>query len=116
MFTVLSNDVEDISGFGTYDRLRCTYYLKGDSPMDKSENLKQEVKLFKNGNSYGFRISKKDREFLNIDKDTKFEKIVSSDNSEIIFKKIEKSRPNVLATANKLFDNNKELMKRLENL
>jgi len=57
-----------------------------------------------------------DREFLNADNNTKFEKIVSPDGKEVTFRKIESVRPNVLETANKLFDENADLMKRLENL
>ena len=80
------------------------------------ENLNKEVKLFKNGNSYAFRISKKDREFLHADDNTTFEKIVSPDGKEVTFRKVENVRPNILETANKLFDENADLMKRLENL
>lgn len=84
--------------------------------MINPEELNQNVQMFKNGNSYAFRISKKDREFLNADADTKFEKIVSPDGSEITFKKIDTVRPNILETANKLYDDHADLMKRLENL
>jgi hypothetical protein len=84
--------------------------------MINPADLKQNVKMFKNGNSYAFRISKKDREFLDADNDTHFEKIVSPDGKEITFKKIEKVRPNVLETASKLYDKHSDLMKRLENL
>lgn len=84
--------------------------------MINPADLKQNVKMFKNGNSYAFRISKKDREFLNADNDTYFEKIVSPDGKEITFKKIEKVRHNVLETASKLYDKHSDLMKRLENL
>lgn len=92
-------------------------YTQGDDiHMINPEELNQNVQMFKNGNSYAFRISKKDREFLNIDQNTKFEKIVSPDGSEITFKKIDTVRPNILEAANKLYDDNADLMKRLENL
>ena len=68
--------------------------------MINPEKLNKEVKMFKNGNSYAFRISKNDREFLNVDENTIFEKIISPDGKEVTFKKIEKVRPEVL----KIFD------------
>lgn len=84
--------------------------------MINPEELDHVVQMFKTGNSYAFRISKKDREFLNVDKDTKFEKIISPDGSKITFKKIDTVHPNILNTANKLYDDHADLMKRLENL
>jgi len=84
--------------------------------MINPEELNQEVKMFKNGNSYAFRISKKDREFMNLNDSTEFEKIVSPDGKKITFQKIEGSRPSVLKSAHKAIEDNAELMKRLENL
>ncbi|WP_367294977.1 AbrB family transcriptional regulator [Levilactobacillus yonginensis] len=84
--------------------------------MLNPENLNEPVKLFKNGNSYAFRLSKKDREFLKVDGETTFEKIVSPDGKEVTFRKIENARPNILETANDIFDEHSDLMKRLENL
>lgn len=84
--------------------------------MINPEELNQDVKMFKNGNSYAFRISKKDREFLNADSNTRFEKIVSPDGKEVTFRKIESVRPNILNVANQLYEDNADLMKRLENL
>ncbi|KRL95856.1 AbrB family transcriptional regulator [Levilactobacillus hammesii] len=84
--------------------------------MINPENLNESVKLFKNGNSYAFRLSKKDREFLKVDGNTEFEKIISPDGKEVIFRKIEAVRPNILEAANDIFDDHADLMKRLENL
>ncbi|GEO68292.1 hypothetical protein [Levilactobacillus acidifarinae] len=84
--------------------------------MINPDDLNQEVKLFKNGNSYAFRVSKKDREFLDVDDQTKFEKVVSPDGQSITFKKVKTTRPNILETANELFDEHADLMKRLEDL
>jgi len=41
--------------------------------MINPEKLNGPVKLFKNGNSYAFRLSKKDREFLEVSSDTMFD-------------------------------------------
>jgi len=84
--------------------------------MINPEKLNGPVKLFKNGNSYAFRLSKKDREFLEVSSDTMFEKIISPDGKEVTFRKIENIRPNILEAANEIFDEHKDLMKRLENL
>jgi hypothetical protein len=84
--------------------------------MINPEKLNGPVKLFKNGNSYAFRLSKSDREFLNADGETTFEKIISPDGKEVTFRKVEQVRPNVLEAANELFDEHEDLMKRLENL
>lgn len=84
--------------------------------MINPEKLNKEVKMFKNGNSYAFRISKNDREFLNVDENTIFEKIISPDGKEVTFKKIEKVRPEVLKMTNDFYDKNEELMKRLAKL
>jgi len=84
--------------------------------MNESEDLKLPVELFKNGNSYAFRVTKKDREVLHADTDTKFEKVISSDGQEITFRKVKAVRPNILETANDLFDEHADLMKRLEDL
>lgn len=84
--------------------------------MINPEDLNEPVKLFKNGNSYAFRLTKKDREFLKVDGDTTFEKIISPDGKEVIFRKVDTARPNVLEAANDLFDEHADLMKRLEDL
>jgi hypothetical protein len=52
--------------------------------MEK-ESIKNEVQLFKSGNSWSFRVTSKDRKELNATKDTMFEKIVDPDKKEIIF-------------------------------
>lgn len=101
--------------------MKCTslYYVNTEGEainLINSEDLNQEVKLFKDGNSYAFKLSQKDREFLNADDNTLFEKIISPDGKEVTFRKIEKIRPNIIETADKLFDKNTDLMKRLENL
>ncbi|USR88187.1 hypothetical protein LPKW2_03880 [Lactiplantibacillus pentosus] len=40
-----------------------------------SENNSDHIKMFKNGNSFAFRVSKKDREALNATSETSFEKL-----------------------------------------
>lgn len=77
---------------------------------------KDEVQLFKSGNSYAFRISKKDRELLDIKNDTKFRKNVSPDGNVVTFTKVSEPRKHVLENNERLFKKNRSLMKRLEDL
>ncbi|MFC6176265.1 AbrB family transcriptional regulator [Companilactobacillus huachuanensis] len=84
--------------------------------MINPESLNQEVKMFKNGNTYAFRISEKDCEFMKADEGTEFEKIVSPDGKEITFKKVESATSNILEAANNIYDEHEDIMKRLENL
>ncbi|MDV7694515.1 AbrB family transcriptional regulator [Pediococcus parvulus] len=84
--------------------------------MINPEELNKDVKMFKNGNSFAFRVSKQDREFLSADESTEFEKVVSPDGKEITFRKVEKVRPEIMDIADKLMDKNTDLMKRLERL
>lgn len=88
---------------------------QGDDTLFDSDDLRQNVKMFINDDSYAFRISKHDRELLNADLNTCFEKIVSPDGKAITFKKVENERPNIVDSASELYDKHSDLMKRLEN-
>jgi len=88
----------------------------GGISLINTEQVPNSVKPFKNGNSLAFRISKNDREHLQMDTTTEFEKIVSPDGKEITFRKLEAARPNILEIANSLYDQHADLMKRLEKL
>jgi len=74
------------------------------------------VKPFKSGESLAFRISESDREHLQMDTTTEFEKIISPDGQEITFRKLGAVRPNILKLANSQYDQHADLMKRLEKL
>jgi len=84
--------------------------------MIDPEKLNGPVKLFESGDSYAFRLSKSDCEFLGADGETVFEKILSPDGKEVTFRKVEQVRTTVLEAANGLFDEHEDLMKRLEDL
>lgn len=74
-----------------------------------------QAKLFKVGNSYGLRISKKDRKLLNADSDTVFEKQISPDGNKITFTKMSAVHPELDDFIDKFYAKNAELMKDLEN-
>ncbi|APX72149.1 AbrB family transcriptional regulator [Companilactobacillus allii] len=84
--------------------------------MINPEELNKDVKMFKNGNSFAFRVSKKDRDFLGADESTEFEKVVSPDGKAITFRKVENVRPEIMDIADKLMDKHADLMQRLERL
>jgi antitoxin component of MazEF toxin-antitoxin module len=71
-------------------------------------------KLFKSGNSYGFRVTKHDKELLSANAGDVFDKEISPDGQTITFKKRKKVSPETLALIDKLFDENRELMERLK--
>ena len=77
-------------------------------------NISNEVKLFKSGNSWNFRVTSKDRKELNADKDTKFEKIVDPDRKQIIFKRMDAVDPCLEDFMNDFYDEHHALMKKLE--
>ncbi|AUI80016.1 MULTISPECIES: AbrB family transcriptional regulator [Lactiplantibacillus] len=81
-----------------------------------SENNSDHIKMFKNGNSFAFRVSKKDREALNATSETSFEKIVSPDGREITFRKVADEQTDLLAMADHILDQHGDLLKRLEDL
>lgn len=73
-----------------------------------------ETKLFKVGNSYGLRITKKEKEKMNIQPGDEFEKIISADGKVITFKKKEEVSSETMAMIDQLFNENRELMERLK--
>ena len=82
--------------------------------MANSENSNELVKLSKIGNAYALRLSKKDCELLQINDATTFEKIIAADGQTLTFRRVEKIRPDILATANRLMDDHADLMHQLE--
>ena len=82
--------------------------------MSEPERLNGPAKLFRNGNSYAFQLSKSDCELLGADGETTFEKIVSPDGKEVTFRKAEQVRTTILGAASGLFDEHEGLMKKLE--
>ena len=81
--------------------------------MEK-ESIKNEVQLFKSGNSWSFRVTSKDRKELNATKDTMFEKIVDPDKKEIIFKRMDAVDPDLDEFMQEFYSEHGDLMKALE--
>lgn len=81
--------------------------------MEK-ESIKNEVQLFKSGNSWSFRVTSKDRKELNADKDTVFEKIVDPDKKQIIFRRMDAVDPDLDEFMQEFYSEHGDLMKALE--
>lgn len=78
------------------------------------EDLIGNSKLFKAGNSFGLRITKKDKEYINANPGDEFEKEISPDGQTIIFRKKQEVSKETLDLINELFDENRKLMERLK--
>lgn len=78
------------------------------------QEIREKSKLFKAGNSFGLRITKKDKERIGAKTGDEFEKIISPDGSSITFKKKEDISLDMQERINRLFDENKDLMDRLK--
>lgn len=76
--------------------------------------LKGESKFFKAGNSFGLRLTKKDKEILQANPGDEFEKIISPDGQTITFRKKQMVSAETKNMIKQLFDDNKELMERLK--
>ncbi|MBP2058449.1 antitoxin component of MazEF toxin-antitoxin module [Lactobacillus colini] len=77
-------------------------------------DLKGESKFFKAGNSFGLRLTKKDKEILQANPGDEFEKIISPDGQTITFRKKQMVSAETKNMIKQLFDDNKELMERLK--
>lgn len=73
-----------------------------------------QTKMFKVGNSYGLRVSKKDRELLKADGNTIFEKKISPDGNTITFTKVDAIHPELDNFIDDFYAKNGDLMKDLE--
>lgn len=80
-----------------------------------SKALKNETKMFKAGNSWGFRVTSKDKKILNADKNTKFEKIIDPNGDKITFKKLDAVDPSLNEFMDDFYQKHGDLMKELEN-
>lgn len=84
--------------------------------MLDSTKLQGEAKMFKSGNSYGLRLTKKDKELLHADTDTIFEKVISPDGSTITYRKKPQVNPAFLDAAKAYYHKNESMMERLKDL
>lgn len=71
-------------------------------------------KFFRVGNSFGLRLTKKDKEILNATPGDEFEKIISPDGQSVTFRKKQTVSPQTQKMIAELFNENQELMKRLK--
>lgn len=71
-------------------------------------------KFFRVGNSFGLRLTKKDKEILNATPGDEFEKIISPDGQSVTFRKKQTVSLQTQKMIAELFNENQELMKRLK--
>ncbi|WP_019205898.1 hypothetical protein [Limosilactobacillus ingluviei] len=71
-------------------------------------------KFFKTGNSYGLRLTKQDKEILNVEPGAEFTKEVSPDGSSIIFRKKQEVNQETMAIIDMLYNKNAGAMERLK--
>lgn len=77
--------------------------------------LRGKSKFFKAGNSFGLRLTKKDKTILHANPGDEFEKTISPDGQTITFHKKQEVSEKTKDMIKQLFDENKELMERLKN-
>ena len=82
--------------------------------MNTDEVLKDETRMFKSGNSWGFRVASKDKKALNADQNTVFEKIIEPNAGKIIFKKLEAVDSPLDKFMDDFYQERGDLMKELE--
>lgn len=78
--------------------------------------MKNLTKVIKNGNSWGLRITKQDKERLNIKNGDKLVKNISSDGNQITFSKPKKVNPKVKAMIHDIFKEDHRGIKALKQL
>ena len=70
-------------------------------------------KFFKAGNSFGLRLTKKDKQRMNAEPGDEYEKTISRDGKTIMFKKKENISAEMKSRIDRRFGENRELMDRL---
>lgn len=84
--------------------------------MSKMQESRRNSKLFKVGNSFGLRITKKDTEKMHVSPGDEFEKTISPDGKSVTFKKKEAISPETQKMIDMVFDEDKELIEALKDL
>lgn len=82
--------------------------------MSSTKALKDETKMFKAGNSWGFRVTSKDKKALGASEDTIFEKIIDPNGDKITFKKLDAVDPSLDSFMYDFYQKHGDLMKELE--
>lgn len=83
--------------------------------QDAKDTMKQS-KVFKVGNSFGLRLTKKDTEKLNVQPGDKLEKHISPDGNSITFKKKTKISPKTQQMMNQIFKEDANLFDALKDM
>lgn len=78
------------------------------------QEMKEKAKFFKAGNSFGLRLTKRDKEKMHAQPGDEYEKTISPDGKTITFRKKETVTKQTMMMIDELFNENKELMERLK--
>lgn len=80
------------------------------------QELRNNSKFFKAGNSFGLRLTKKDKEKMNAHVGDVYEKSISSDGRIITFKKRENIKPDTQKMINEIFNEDADLLNALKDI
>lgn len=80
------------------------------------QEAKRRSKIFKVGNSFGLRLTKKDTEKLHVKAGDEMEKTISPDGKTITFKKKEKISPNTQRMIDEIFSEDADLLDALKDM
>lgn len=80
------------------------------------QELKGQSKFFKSGNSFGLRLTKKDKEKMAAKPGDEYEKIISPDGRVITFRKKERLSKDTQQMIDKIFDEDSDLLTALKDL
>lgn len=80
------------------------------------QEIRENSKFFKSGNSFGLRLTKSDKEKMHAHPGDEYEKDISPDGRVITFKKKEDISENTQQMIDKIFDEDSDLIDALKDL
>ena len=80
------------------------------------QEIHENSKFFKSGNSFGLRLTKSDKEKMHAQPSEEYEKDISSDGRVITFKKKESISKDTQKMIDKIFDEDSDLINALKDL
>lgn len=80
------------------------------------QEMRENSKFFKSGNSFGLRLTKSDKEKMHAHPGDEYEKDISPDGRVITFKKKEDISKNTQQMIDKIFDEDSDLIDALKDL
>ncbi|MCT3188809.1 hypothetical protein DKZ29_08085 [Limosilactobacillus reuteri] len=80
------------------------------------QEIHENSKFFKSGNSFGLRLTKSDKEKMHAQPGDEYEKNISSDGRVVTFKKKEKISKDTQKMIDEIFDEDSDLIDALKDL